>query len=47
MSGNWIIILTTYFKLHGITYNVDLTMSYDKKLWNKIKLIVEQWNKRN
>lgn len=35
MSGNWIMILTTYFKLLGITYNVDLTMSYDKKLWKK------------
>lgn len=52
MSGNWIIISTTYFKLLGITYNVDLTMSYDKNYEknykkNKKKLIVEQWNKRN
>lgn len=28
-------ILTTYFKLLGITYNVDLTMSYDKNYEKK------------
>lgn len=33
MSGNWIIILTTYFKLLGITYNVIqwvMTKNYEK-----------------
>lgn len=35
MLGNWIIILIIYFKFFGIIYNVDLIMSYDKKLWKK------------